>query len=383
VGQAFSHSVTPNIYHRLEQDKIHTRFLNEENLNHADTLLKNTLVERKRLNLAGTPFLYSLFFLSSSGNYENDYQIYRLFCLLSFFVAITYLSRILKFPWALAFLAPVVLSALFWPFHVDVRYGNVNQLQIGALALLVFLLQKKSQNVWEFLAGFIIGIGLMFKPNILYSIALVLVSRTVTKRFKSSALIGAGIIIGMAGAFSLPSLLFGEVCTWRNWFPTFQEIVFRKNYFNSSLLGMFFVIRETWPYQVFGLFLLTTTSLLVFIQRKSTHDDIYLTGLGLLIYILSGPLVHRHYFLLAIPQILWMLRPLSTQLSWRKFISLRHAAGALALALIAINFESPGSRQWNPNLESYLGVLILFVGSIVNELPKSLMRVTSKKNTAA
>ena len=63
--------------------------------------------------------------------------------------------------------------------------------------------------------------------------------------------------------------------------------------------------------------------------RRETSEDVALAGIGCMAYLLSSPLVWVHYFVLAIPLALWLLRP-------RAGASLRIAGGLAAAVATAI-----------------------------------------------
>jgi len=370
VGQAISTFNPVNVYDKIEQTQVRKEFLWKSETEDRHSLLSKTIEKRKDFNLAGTPFLYSVFYIFSSGDYSIDYRNFRIFCLLSYFVSIIYLCRVLNFSWLTSLLFPILFSAFFWPFKVDIRFCNVNQLQVAAIGLFIYLQNNKKIGIRNFLSGLVLGCGLMFKPNIIYSIGLLAVSWFTEGHIRRLKVTTGGIITGVLIAYLLPVFLFGTQCTWANWLPRFQEIVFRNNYFNSSFLGMFFVIRSTWPFELLGAALFLIVALAFWKNRPGHRDEqeirstgsteILSIGMGLAIYILSGPLVHEHYFVLAVPLTLWMLRPTPIKRGWRNFLTLRHFLAALSIIVIAPLFGIELARPWHPNLTSYMGVLLLF-----------------------
>ena len=376
TGQAVSSMELTNIYSRDQRALIRQEFLNRARATEPPT--KGTrIVQQRSLNLAGTPFLYSVFYLFSSGQYALDYEVFRLLSLFAFMGAIAYLCLFLEFTLGVAFLAPIFFTVCFWPFKLDVRIANVNQLQVGMMALFIFFQTKWNKSAANYLSGALLGFYFLFKPTLVYATGFLFLSWILAGRTKLFFRALAGAIVAVLISLLLPILLFGSACSWLSWWKGFKEIVFINHYFSQSLLGILFNIRNESAHSFFGLFIFGFTLFLLkrmngtprfqsdlFVRMPFPLQDYFMYSLGIIVYILTGPLVHKHYFVLMVPPLLFMLRPFLPRHGFRSYWTPRHFWGLVALTMISAwlrpNFWTyKGTFEW-----SYAGTLILFALSI-------------------
>jgi len=325
IGQAIRSMELDNIYSLSDRMKINVEFQNRAEQSTSD-LLKRGAKTRKILEPAGTPFLYAVFYLVSTSSYDFDYKIFRWASFVFYIGSIVALAVILKFPiWSLA-LVTIFFTQSFWPFQIDLEFGNVGQLQAGCL-ILFLLCQKMNGRFYYFMGGLVIGLLVLFKPTLIFCILLLTIFWSMEGKLKKLSFEFAGIGTALAIGITLPRFLFGNTCTWQSWYETYPSILYTNFFLTGGFLGKLLNLKNILFYGLFAVILFLLTALFLFwiklVQKNPNHreilslekqldfwiDEYSVVMLGIGIYFLSGPIVHSHYFLLAVPWALLLLRP--------------------------------------------------------------------------
>jgi hypothetical protein len=302
-----------------------------------------------------TPFLYSLFSTFSSGDYARDLQTFRLLCLVSGVLAIIGLSRLLGYSAVAAMAAIVVFMDWFQPLLSDVRVANVNQLQLGVLALFLWFQSRRELRAHNLLAGLVLGLGAMSKPNLMFVVLMLSVSWLINRRFRKAAIVYAGIILAAVGAFIFSSAVYGSVRCWIDWLSVVPDlsdylyVVKMHNYAPAMLIFDWAGIKTS---MFLTAALLAVATFFVWVGRRNAGkiglnagndesgperellEDMLMVSAGCLIYLLSATLVWLHYFVLTVPMALIILRPSGTArptASWAMVIRLVLAAAAIVV----------------------------------------------------
>jgi hypothetical protein len=254
---------------------------------------KMAAFERQTLDTYSTPALYAAFSVVSSGDYERDYPLFRLLSLCTFAAAVLLLGR--AFGWsaeaALLFLAAVVLFSA--PFAADARPGNVNELQVGGLAAVILLLQRRR----DLAAGAALGLLAAFKPNLAPAALLLCLGRAFRRepwtRFALAGAAAAGF------AVALSSLYLRDARSWLYWWEALRGLppqpVGLGNYSLAQWLDSGAI-----P-------VLVGAATLAAVRR--TRNDIAVLGLGCAATLLGSRLSWLHYYLLLVPFLMFLLRP--------------------------------------------------------------------------
>jgi len=393
VGQATRSMELDNIYSLSDRIKISHEFQNRAQQSASD-LFKRGAKTRKILEPGGTPFLYAVFYLASMGSYDFDYKIFRLVSLFFYIGSIVALAVILKFPiWSLA-LVIIFFTQSFWPFQIDLEFGNVGQLQVGCLTLFL-LCQKMKGRFYHFIGGLIIGLLVLFKPTLIFCILLLGIFWLFRGRTKKLFVEFAGIGTALTGGFILPGLLFGHKCTWQSWYETYPSILYTNFFMTGGFLGKLLNLKNILFYGLFGAVLLLLTAGFLFwvklVQKNPNFrnipflkensdlwiDEYSVIVLGIGIYFLSGPIVHSHYFLLAVPWALLLLRPrhlppfshYSRYFYWMVF---------LACIFIAVHpiFKKLNLTNYpNHSLWSFGGILIFYGVTLLEYYKRRAVRI--------
>ena len=188
--------------------------------------------------------------------------------------------------------------------------------------------------------------------------------------------VAAGMAVGMVLAWASSNLLLSPRGTWEGWFWGFQTVVFRNFYLRNSFLGMFIGADSTIYHRVLG-GLLCLLPLFIVWKKFGSRDhaagaataflwDFALTSMGILVYLLSGPLIHGHYFLLTIPTLLFLLRPSpridpSTRTTTTH---VRYFFAILGFFLVSWHERVPGAglaRMWQHSDWNFYGTVVLYL----------------------
>ncbi len=304
-----------------------------------------------------TPFLYSLFYMFSSGDYARDLMIFRLLCLVSGVLAIIGFGRLLGYSAVAAMAAIVVFMDWFQPLLSDVRVANVNQLQLGVLALFLWLQNRRKLPAHNFLAGLVLGLGTMSKPNLMFVVLMLSVSWLINRRFRKAAIVYAGIILAALGSFIFSSAVYGSVRCWLDWLKVVPKlsdylyVVKMHNYAPAMLIYDWMGVKTS---MLLTAALLAVATAFVWVgwrnagrigpktengesgRERELLEDMLMVAAGCLIYLLSATLVWLHYFVLTVPMALIILRPLGAArptASWA--VVTRRILAAAAVVVIA------------------------------------------------
>jgi hypothetical protein len=296
-----------------------------------------------------SPFLYALYAVFTTGDYAFDVKIYRLLCLISMVAGIIGFSLMLGYPLWGGMLAVVVFTYRFQPFLSDVRVANVNQIQLGLLALFIYI-QHTKLRFHNFLAGLILGFAVAAKPNLGFVAAMLLAAWLVNRRRKKTIEFSAGMATAAAVAVIAASIVFGSFDCWREWLKILPQAsnyrypVDAANYSAAMLLFVRYGFKASAFLSVvlFGMGIAAVAAVSHWVKKsplsepkQESFEDILMTGMGCLIYLMSAALVWLHYFILAIPMALFVLRPQKEASALPFYRPLRYALGAISVILIA------------------------------------------------
>jgi hypothetical protein len=275
------------------------------------------------LHSSATPFLYAVIGLVSSGDYERDLATWQSLSLAAFTLGLLVIARLLGLSTtaSLALLLPclVWLSAL----HSDLRVGNVNSLQLGLVALVLWLQSRDAAARYGFLAGAVVAMAVLFKPN-LAPIPLLLLGAWLVRGQLRKLLIGsAGMACGALIAVAWASIFFGGPGVWIDWLRDLQALMGTNfpaehgNFNAGNVLGLQLGgLARSW------LALALCALVLAFLWWGRRHAGAeeglrervecgQLLGLACVIQMLTSPLVWVHYFVLAVPLLVVAFRPWS------------------------------------------------------------------------
>jgi len=347
IGQATRTMSLTNIYGDEDRTRIADQYISEAKRSFSINYLSAALL-RSTIVPNGTPFLYSIFRVISTGEYDLDYSIYRIASITSFLFAVFLISRILGQPSYLIIFFALLFGEFFDPLRLDVIEGNVNGIQLGIIALILTLLSK-TDSKWAYLgAGISLGLFIMFKPIYFPILFFILLDIFLTKPFKRTTLIFCGIAAGALIAFIAPFIILGRACTWFQWLGFSPGMSLVQQYMERTFLGLLFCTKTIFPHVLLSLMLVLVPIIIVLNQRLRIREaplniarDNFIAPLGFFpfilgvcIVLLSSPIVHPHYFTLLIPAIAYLVgaSPSKRIYPRRKAICLSLLGAALFIA---------------------------------------------------
>jgi hypothetical protein len=282
----------PNIYADDAQSSIGEEFFARA-LDSGSRVFHETATLRRRLDSRGSPFLYASFAWVSR-DFTTALMQFRILILASCLAGLILLGRYCGFPlwFSIAMFAANVYFSL--PFIADFIVANVNAIQLLLLALALTLGKRHPM-----LAGALLAMMLAQKPNVVLVVAVLMLSRILTRdwtRLKQEVLGGA---IGGVIAFAIGSWWFETPRIWLLWLNSAGDLY-------ATLLGVesnnvtpalsLFQQHGTWISYAIAAVLLVIA--LIPLLRGTKRDDLLLVSLGLLIYFMSATLVWLHYLVL-------------------------------------------------------------------------------------
>src|SRR5262249_50295799 len=119
-----------DLYSDDARERIGRAFHAEPNADPSGSRHRAVSELRRSLETYSTPFLYAVFGLTASGDYEGDYQRYVLVCLAFGAGALLILGHVLGYDRETAIAAAALFLGWFEPIQLDIRVGNVNALQV-------------------------------------------------------------------------------------------------------------------------------------------------------------------------------------------------------------------------------------------------------------
>ncbi len=386
LGQAITSMSVTNVYNGGERSDIRAEFYRRAEEGRSAHELR-CIKARRNLRPAGTPMLYATIKFFSTGNYDTDYRNFRFLSAAAFLAGLLFLCRLRGLSVVETAALLVALTFFSLPYRIETRSANVNQLQIGALALLLALRKRPMSDAREALSGLLLALLILFKPN-LYLAAVALGFHWLfhgTPRawaFQSMGVAGA-----LAMAFLLPLALFGSACTWPHWVDGYRQIASRPYYVNTSFPAFLFPSDKWTGSRVITLIAFAIPMFVVLSprlrwpenDRRDRREEALALGMGICGYLLSAALVHGHYFVLLAPLFVMLLPTANDRMSHGKAHGpwVRRALMVLALALVANPFllRYGLTPRRTHSLGTYAGCFLLYILSI-----KDLARLRAGKD---
>jgi len=326
AADAVKNDTTHNIYEASSRYTLTVQYRNKADA--LDDAPKQKLVagHLKELQMTATPFLYWVTGVFATGNYENDLATWQLLSLFLVTSSILVLCRLLGYSPAasLAILLPVLVW--FMPLYSNLRVANVNGFQLGLISLILWLLSRRADGSYLFVAALFIGLLVMFKPN-LAPVALLFGGAWVVRRQYGKLVVSlSGMATGAVTAVLVSSIWLGNTTAWLDWFNYIRQFLDGGP---GDRAGNYAIITQvssgTSPaVQLVAAVLLCLLCLVLFWWGRrgvsATHtegadtdrefvENASFIAMGCIIPMLTSTMVWLHYYLLIIPMIIIALRP--------------------------------------------------------------------------
>lgn len=324
---------------------------------------------RQDLETYSTPWLYTLFGWTASGDYDRDLERFQVAGIGAFALAVLLLARLAGWSWSAGALLVAFLLSFFAPMLSDLRVGNVNRLQVAALCAVV--LAGARRGAGQLAAGFLLGLSVMFKPNLAYPALALGLGWIVLGRWDRLVRQVPAALVGAATAFALSSHWFGSAAAWSQWGAVLGELM--GEYDHALSKGNFALIKLLEESGLGAAGAIVSLALGVamlgalWLRRRAGApaqplEDLALAGLGGALSVSTAQLAWVHYYLLVVPLCVYLLRPAAP--AWAR------AGGCAGLLLVAheplkdlLRFEDAGAPA---ALLVSVGVLALYVCTLVD-----------------
>jgi hypothetical protein len=275
-----------------------------------------------------TPLLFAVIGSLSTGDYERDYLHFARLSLGLYVAGIAIFCRLLGYSARNGLLAIGFFTLACDPMRIDQQFGNVNEIQLGLVALALWALIK-GRRAWRLAGAALLGVLVAFKPNLLLVPAGLLLAELFDRRFARLAELVAGLAVGAALGVAGGALYFGGLDIWLSWRNTLPEMltlsfpVRENNYSLSQVVFEVTGVDLSLPFLLLGLALLAValwqSRLPATASEEARAFRLFLAAvLPVPIALLSARLAWAHYFLALAPLLLMTLRPRDTALDGQK-----------------------------------------------------------------
>jgi hypothetical protein len=212
------------------------------------------------------------------------------------------------------------------PFYSNLRVANVNAFQLGLISLVLWLLRPNANVRYQFVAGVLIGMLVMFKPNLAPVALLFGGGWAVRRQYARLGMSILGMLSGALAAVLVSSLWMRSATIWLDWFNYIRQFVDGgpgEKGGNYAVITHVFSAISPLGQAALAVFLCILCLALLAWGRRDTAlpvesatgrnrefiENTFLIALGCIVPMLSSTLVWLHYYLLSIPMIIVAYRP--------------------------------------------------------------------------
>ncbi len=273
----------------------------------------------EEFQVTNTPLCYLMLSPFATQDFATGYFAFQHVSLGCLVGGILCLGRLCGLSWLDGIVAAATMILCFESVASDIRVGNLNRILLGWIAGAAWLASQPRSRPWGIIAGGLLGLAACFKP-IVGLVCLVVPAYRIANGDRRRAVDEAiGIAGGLAAGVLIP-LLAIDGGIWQAWLARIRSFDWlthsRVDAGNVSLVE--FVLERGGP--DLGLPLLAAVASVVGIGLVIRHGrrdrapeaappDDGLVGaitIGLLAYLLTARLVWLHYYVLAIPALLFL-----------------------------------------------------------------------------
>jgi hypothetical protein len=320
VGQAIHQPETGNIYSTEERIRLGSRYYEKAaqlSLNGQIPLRQFEVAKlRQTLETYSTPLLYTFFGLIATGDYNHDFNNYRILIFIILAIVLFGLAIIFKLSIFEFFLLFPLLTYYYFPFMADIEVLNVNIIQLGLLGIFSFF-YRYNYLFSKILSGMTIGILIAFKPNMVLPIFFLLFGIIVDKKYFTLKQLLMGILLGGIAAIGISALWINHLRAWIDWFGSKKELISSIHPFvryNFSIYQLAEDLLGKRLSQILSVILISIGLTIIWIKRdQNTIDknnffdrDVARLGIGCAISLLATGICWHHYYLLLLPFLLFL-----------------------------------------------------------------------------
>ena len=319
------------IYDPASGYKLPAQYRNKADAAKDAPRLKQIAAHTQEMYFTATPFLYWVTATVANGDYETDLTVWHALSLFMLATSIIVICRLLGYSVSTTLVVFLPVVVWFVPLHSDLRVANVNSFQLGLVGLAMWLQSRGSNSKYLFAAGMVIGLIVMFKPN-LAPIGLILAGGWLLRHQYSHLITGiSGMLTGALAAILVSSWWLGQSSAWLDWLKVISGFLGAAPKISGNYSVMRLITGGLSPAgQLLLTLLLISAALTLFwwgrrrqaslstnpeIQSTDRQllEDTLLIAMGCIIALMASSLVWIHYYLLTIPLMLVLLRPWGEQ----------------------------------------------------------------------
>jgi hypothetical protein len=327
AADAVNNDTPNNIYKPESRYRLAVIYKNKADERQDNPRQKVIAKHRNSLPMTATPFMYWVTGLLVTGDYEQDLTTWQALSLFLLALSILVICRILNYPVATSMIVLLPVVIMMIPLHSELRVANVNSVQLGMIALILWLQSRSADTRYLFATGLAIGLLAMFKPNLAPIALLIAGGWAVRRQFSKLMVTLYGIATGAFFALLVSSWWMGKATIWWDWITVLRHTVGGSgpgrsagNYSamtqvsggmdlnNQFVLALLFclvcLVALWWGRR--GASKPTDSRT---IEDRETLENTGLIAMGCIVALLASSLVWIHYYVLAIPMIIFALRP--------------------------------------------------------------------------
>lgn len=301
VGIGLSRPGTFDLYIREEANQMNEWIIDRAQ----DPFLEATARKWKATSYTATPLFYLVAARLSTPYFGRDFLVFYHGLLAIYVLSVLVLGRLFAVRAPLLLILMPVMVVLNRPLASDIYYGNISQLQVGMIALTLWLLHKPT-SARIGICGAVVSFSILFKPTLVLAGATLFCALVIRHRTFAWAFLAGAIPMALV-CVAAPELHFDGKASWMNWVGRFQEgmvpvMAHQKRSMVAAIFGI--SVGGIWKALSAGFVLLPVFAMLY--RRHSGRNVSNGTGLeymlaylcGIVAMFLSAPVVHDHYFLM-------------------------------------------------------------------------------------
>ncbi len=381
----------------LEPD-AYAAVLNQHVDQTSDDLLRGANAYRRTLDMTNTPLLHTFFSILPS-DYTKAINFFRFSQLWLFITSIVLIGFFRGFSFNFLALG-LVLSAIFLPFHIDMRVGNLSSIQLFLMTISTLLVDRlDNSSLKKRFRGGLAAICLfifiaLLKPNLLLVMAALSLSFLARHGIpKPIALVPLSLLFGLF-LIAMTNIFLGSAWVWVDWLRAISQSQDRLAYpIEAGNTSSVLLISHGLNIDIYTAMIAVAVFLCVslggvIVFSASQKGPIYTNIIGVFLSIFKdsglavslaltatfalSPLVWTHYYNLLLLPALWMLtidRDWNV-LGWISVFSIVFSGGILIQFLsriltLSIEFHS---------INFGLAWMLIWLGNLI-----WIMRISSDK----
>ncbi len=340
----------------------------------------------ERIDAVSTPFLYTVFAALQSDDFDTDLERFRLAGALAFGLALLSLCGAAGCSGRGTLVAVCLFTWGLPAIRFDLAEGNVNAMQLGALAGSLALLRTPGgafeRSPWRpTAAGIVLALAVAFKPNLALAAALLAAAWLAWGRRRDLAFAAAGASAGAVLAFGTSSAFFGSSSAWSDWWvalrdaPTTIDLSVGQGNFGGGRLLL--DASGLAPHRGAALGLLAAAlgvAILPLLRGRRAgaglagealaRCELRVVAVGALLPMLAGELAWPHYLVLALPAAVSLLGEWSAgRPHERAMLGIAILGMASPVLLAASGLALPALQSW-----IYWAAVALLFAALVQRL---------------